>query len=251
MHFDWTTLALQTVNLGVLIWLMQRFLFKPVTAIIRQRKDAAEKLLADAAALRDEARAHTEQAAAREKALAADSDRLLAAARAAAETERASLLAQAQADAARTRDMEQTSLQQDRARIRRELEAEACQLAVAIASRLLDRIPAQASSVVAMQQLETCLSAMPPAALQDLAGPDEALEVATAAELDAATQAACTEMLHRRTDGALTVRFTTDPALLAGVELRGAHGRLRNNWRADLERIREELSRDGQQLAVA
>ena len=50
MHFDWSTLILQTINVLVLLWLLRRFLFRPVAAIIAQRQAAAEKLLADAAA---------------------------------------------------------------------------------------------------------------------------------------------------------------------------------------------------------
>ena len=49
MRIDWSTLALQTVNVLVLVWLLARFLFRPVMAIIAERRIAAEKLLADAA----------------------------------------------------------------------------------------------------------------------------------------------------------------------------------------------------------
>ena len=57
MHFDWSTLVLQTVNVLVLLWLLRRFLFRPVVAIIAARKDAADKLLADAEAARAQAEA--------------------------------------------------------------------------------------------------------------------------------------------------------------------------------------------------
>ena len=50
MRIDWTTLALQTINVLVLVWLLARFLFRPVMTIIAERRAAAEKLLADAAA---------------------------------------------------------------------------------------------------------------------------------------------------------------------------------------------------------
>ena len=39
--------------------------------------------------------------------------------------------------------------------------------------------------------------------------------------------------------------FRSDPALIAGIELHSRNTIVRNNWRADLERIREELNRDG------
>ena len=55
MHIDWWTLALQTVNVLVLIWLLARFFFRPVVDIVAKRQEEANKLLADAAAARQEA----------------------------------------------------------------------------------------------------------------------------------------------------------------------------------------------------
>jgi F-type H+-transporting ATPase subunit b len=37
--------------------------------------------------------------------------------------------------------------------------------------------------------------------------------------------------------------FEVDPGLVAGLELVGSHAVVRNHFRADLERIREELIR--------
>ncbi len=50
MRIDWTTLALQTVNAIVLVWLLARFLFRPVASIIVQRQKTAQALVADASA---------------------------------------------------------------------------------------------------------------------------------------------------------------------------------------------------------
>ena len=51
MRIDWWTLALQTVNVLVLVWLLGRFLFRPVMDIVAKRRGGG-KLLADAAAAR-------------------------------------------------------------------------------------------------------------------------------------------------------------------------------------------------------
>ncbi|MBS0336205.1 MAG: F0F1 ATP synthase subunit delta [Proteobacteria bacterium] len=51
MEFDWTTFALEVVNFLVLVWLLQRLLYKPVTNAIAERKAAIEKTLADARSL--------------------------------------------------------------------------------------------------------------------------------------------------------------------------------------------------------
>jgi F-type H+-transporting ATPase subunit b len=49
MRIDWWTLALQTANVLILIWLLGRFLFRPVADIVARRQDEANKLIADAA----------------------------------------------------------------------------------------------------------------------------------------------------------------------------------------------------------
>lgn len=245
MHFDWSTLILQTINVLVLLWLLRRFLFRPVVAIIAERRNAAETLLADAAAVRDHARALLAQAAQHEKSLAADGDRILTDARAAAEVERAELLAQSRKEAEAMRDAAQAGLEQQREQMRRELEAEARRLAVTIASRLLARVSGHAVDAALLE----ALGKLPGDEWHGLAGPAETLEVVTAAPLDATTQAMCTDMIRQRLG--CSVRFGADPSLIAGVELRGPHARLHNNWRADLNHIAEELGRDDTHLIVA
>ena len=44
MKIDWWTLGLQAVNVLILVWLLSRFLFKPVAAIIAERQQAATRL---------------------------------------------------------------------------------------------------------------------------------------------------------------------------------------------------------------
>ena len=55
MHIDWWTLAFQTVNVLVLIWILSRFFFRPVANIVVKRQEEANKLLAAAAAARQQA----------------------------------------------------------------------------------------------------------------------------------------------------------------------------------------------------
>ena len=55
MEFDWTTYALEIINFLVLVWILQRFLYKPVTRAIAERKAGIEKTLADARAIQGEA----------------------------------------------------------------------------------------------------------------------------------------------------------------------------------------------------
>jgi F-type H+-transporting ATPase subunit b len=251
MRFDWSTLVLQTVNVLVLLWLLRKFLFRPVVGIIIARRDAAEQMLGEAAATREKAEARAEEVARQQKKLVADSDRFLTEARASAEVERQHLLALAKDQAEQARDAAHAELRRERDQMRHGLEKDARHLAVTIAARLLDRVPASAINTALLQSLETWLAHLPEDQRQALAQVEDVLEVVTATPLDATVQAACTTMLAEELGDTLTLRFATDPSLIAGVELRSSHARLSNNWGADLERIAHELSRDDEPRAVA
>ena len=144
MHIDWWTLALQTVNVLVLIWILARFFFRPVSEIIARRQEQARKILADADALRcqaDDARI----AAERERAdVAAARERLISDARHEAERQRAELLAQAAAEIIKFRAEADASIARDRAAMETALIDRACRLSVDIARQLVQRLSAVA-----------------------------------------------------------------------------------------------------------
>lgn len=55
MEIDWVTFTLEIVNFLILVWILQRFLYKPILQTIARRKAAIEKTLADAKSLHREA----------------------------------------------------------------------------------------------------------------------------------------------------------------------------------------------------
>jgi len=55
VELNWSTFFLQIINFLVLVWILRRFLYKPVSTAIQTRKASIEKTLADAKAVRGEA----------------------------------------------------------------------------------------------------------------------------------------------------------------------------------------------------
>ena len=55
MELDWTTFLLELINFLVLIWILNRFLYKPVMNVIAQRKTAIQKTQTDAEQMRSDA----------------------------------------------------------------------------------------------------------------------------------------------------------------------------------------------------
>jgi len=55
VEFDWTTFILEIINFLILVWILKRFLYRPVLDVIARRRDDIEKTLADAQHIEAEA----------------------------------------------------------------------------------------------------------------------------------------------------------------------------------------------------
>jgi len=245
MHTDWWTLALQTVNVLVLIWILARFFFRPIVDIVAKRHEQAKKALADTAAARQEAadaRAEADKARAE---IGAERDRLIAEARKSAEIEKANLLVQSSEEIAKLRGEAEATITRDRTAAAQAIIARASELAVEIARRLLGRLPSKTTLSAFVGELCQTLRALPSEERERFTSASgHAIEVVTAAPLSEQETGHVRDALNAAFGSELPFEFRTDPALIAGIELHSRNTIVRNSWRADLGRIREELSRD-------
>ncbi len=112
MLIDWFTVAAQAINFLILVWLMKRFLYKPILNAIdaREKKIAAE--LADADARRAEAQNEREQLQAKNEQFDQERQALMNKAQDAARAEREKLLEEARqaADQVRAKSKERFAI---------------------------------------------------------------------------------------------------------------------------------------------
>ena len=54
MELNWSTFVLEILNFLVLVWILKRFLYKPVLAVIARRREGIEKSLAEARSLHED-----------------------------------------------------------------------------------------------------------------------------------------------------------------------------------------------------
>jgi F-type H+-transporting ATPase subunit b len=244
MHIDWWTLALQTVNVLILIWILSRFFFRPVMDIVAKRQQQADKLLTDAARARQEA---ADARAAADKAnaeIASERERLLAEAHSAAASDKQSLLAQSFAEIAKSRTEAEAAMARDRSAAEAAIIDRAGNLAVDIAQRLLERSPHRNVLDGFVDEICRELRALSPDARESLAvaaAAAHSLEVVTAAPLSGEEMQRVRAALKQAFGRELPMTFVSDPAIISGIELRGQNAIIRNSWRADLDRIRQEL----------
>ncbi len=251
MHLDWSTLALQTINVLVLIWLLRRFLFRPIAELIAARRASVEKTLADAAAAGADLDTRAADLASHENAAKADATRILSAAHEAAKVDRDALLQQAATTAAQARVEAEGRAAQARAAMQRELEAQAGTLAVAIATRLLQRLPSEIASAAFLVPLESTIARLSTEQRAGIVDQGAELEVVSATELTSQARTDISSRLSAALGFTPMLRFSVDPTLIAGIELRGPHFTVQNAWRADLDRISADLHRDSTHVESA
>jgi len=223
MQLDLTSFVLELINFAVLVWILHRFLYKPVLAAVDRRRATVERALAEAQAARDQAAALKTQVEARlaswerERAeakgklaaeLAAQRDKGLAEAARAAEQERARLAAlQAKQDRERRRADEQQALDQ----------------AAAFAARLLERVSDPALDARLVELLAADLAALPEDRLRPLAEAARAVAghvtVHSARPLPDAVRARLEQALSQQLGVACRAQYALDAALLGGVRV--------------------------------
>jgi len=243
MRIDWWTLGLQAVNLLVLIWILARFLFRPVAAMIVARQAATAQLLEEARAARAAAEAEKQRASDEAARLAGTREERLQAANAEAEAEKAALLAQARtqveqllaaanAEIARARREEATTAGE-----------RASRLAVDIASKVMTRLPEEVRVVGFVEGLAAGIAALPDATRAEVGADGAPLHLKAARSLTDAEAETCRATLARALGRPVEIAVETDPGLIAGLELDTRHAVVRNSFRADLDRLSIELMR--------
>lgn len=245
MHIDWSTLALQTVNALVLVWLLAHFLFRPVAEIVAARQKAAQALLADAEASRHTAQAEEAAARAETARLAALREAALRGVETDAGARKAELLASAQTEAAQLRADAEGEIERGRAAQARAIENDAVRLAVEIAGQLLERLPQQLRVEGFISGTAEALASLPPQTRAEFGALGEPLALAAPRALSAAEQQACVVAFGAALGRPVTLQVRADPTLIAGFELTSAHAVVRNHLRHDLDTIRETLMEHG------
>ncbi|MGA9600852.1 MAG: F0F1 ATP synthase subunit delta [Methylocystis sp.] len=240
MQIDWWTLGLQTVNALVLIWLLSRFLFRPIASILAERRAAAARLLEDAAAKEASARALQEKAQAALDAIASDRAASVSAATVEAEEARRVLLEAAHAEAERLRASAQAEIERTKKSERRTEAERANRLSLDISRRLLERLPPSLQVAGFIDGLVKAVGSLSEETRADFRQRADAV-LSAARSLTADEEALCRGELTKAFGAPVNFATRADPSLLAGLELENEHTSIRNSLRADMELISAEL----------
>jgi F-type H+-transporting ATPase subunit b len=252
MQIDWWTLLLQAINFLVLVWLLWRFLYKPVKEVIEKRKRLAGEAFAEADRQKQEAEAARQRFEDDRAGLMQERQQMLKKTHADLEKERGQALEDARRQADELLEDARQSIAKERAAALTEIRQQATTLAVELATGVLRQTQPEGGAGVFLERLEKQLGDMPAAERErlqhDLSAEGAVLEVVTAAPLAAEEQ----KGWARRLGAGLAqedqqedkIRFAVDPEILGGAELHFPHAVLKFTWADQLRKAKELLQSD-------
>jgi F-type H+-transporting ATPase subunit b len=223
MLIDWFTVAAQALNFLILVWLLKRFLYKPILNAIDAREKLIAKELADADAKKSEAQ--KEHAEFQKKNEEFDRQRaaLLTKATDEAKAERERLLDEARKAADALSAKRQESLSHDAQNLNQAIRR--------LAQKEVFAITRKALTDLATTSLEERMGEVFDRRLRELDGKAKSLLgdalrknsepalIRSAFDLPAAQRAALQNALNETFSAEIHIRFETAPDLVSGIEL--------------------------------
>lgn len=224
MQIDWWTLALQTVNFLIVVWLLSRFLYQPIKRVIEEREAADRKAARDAdekVRAAEEARKEYETKVSELARIQREEEARL---HAEMDGERQKMVDAAEQKAQKLVADAQDRIERERKEALDDLGAQIAALATEMARKAIGE-GAIASDLV-LQDVTNRLDALPESELADLrgdlAGQGQRLTVVTATPPAETEKTMWRDAMAARFDGA-DIEFLTEPELLGGAELRFPH----------------------------
>jgi F-type H+-transporting ATPase subunit b len=222
MLIDWFTVGAQVINFLVLVWLLKRFLYRPILDAIDAREQRIAAELADADAKRAEARQERETFQQKNQAFEEQRAALFARATEAAKAERQRLLDEARVAADALRVKQQNALRQEADQLNLALLRRTQREVFAIARKTLTDLAGASLEErlvdVFIERLATMDSQAHAVFAEALKTPAR-LRVRSAFELPPVQREAIQAALDSAFETEVPVQFDAGPDLVGGIEL--------------------------------
>lgn len=238
MLFDWFTIIAQIFNFLLLMWLLKRFLYKPVLDAIDAREQRIATLLKETQASQEQAAGQQAELSTKNAAFETERVGLLEQAKTDAAAKQKQLLEQASHEVATQREQwllalkkEQQTLDQD---INQRTRHEVLNVARRALSDLSDTELEMQIAKVFIHRIEAMTPEQREAFNQTADGPGNEVLVRSAFKFSPEQQAAITESVQKVLPEKPSVKFANDEGLIGGVELVGNGHKLSWNLAAYL-----------------
>jgi F-type H+-transporting ATPase subunit b len=223
MLIDWFTVGAQVLNFLILVWLLKRFLYKPILDAIDSREQRIAAELADAAAKQTAADHERDEFRNKNKAFDEQRSALLGKAADEAKAERERLLAEARKEADGLRMKQENAIRNDQLTLGHEMSRLAKEEVFAIARKALADLAA-ASLEERMGEVFTRRLGEMDGKAKDLlaaalATPAEPAVLRSTFDMPAKDRVTIQNALNETFSADIRIRFETAPGPICGIEL--------------------------------
>jgi F-type H+-transporting ATPase subunit b len=223
VELNWTTFILEIVNFLVLVWILQRFLYKPVLAVIARRRAGIEQTLAEAKKVHAEAEQLQQKYEGRLSDWEQERQQARAKLQQEIETERTRRQQELETALAQEREKAQVAEERRLQDTIRKGEETALQQGARFAARLLQEAAGPELEARLLELLLTELQQLPEERLTTLreswAEPPAEIRVSSAYPLGDAQRQRLQQALAATTGLTVPVQFEQDPELVAGLRI--------------------------------
>lgn len=241
MQIDWITVSAQVVNFLVLVWLLKRFLYRPIVDAMQRREQAIADRLQQADAREREADDEACEYRERRAKLEREREDILAGAREEADRKRREMLDKARDEVEAQRREWQEQLARERDDFAAALRERTVEAVQAISRQALADLADSGLEARVVDVFVERLRAADDEIRDALAADDGPLRVHSSFELDSQVRSRLTRALHEHLSREAEVEYDQDGELLCGVELRRAHHRLGWNLAGYMDQLGERL----------
>ncbi len=228
MLMDWFTIGAQALNLLILVWLMRRFLYKPILHAIDEREQRIARELAEADKKKADAEKEREQFQKKNETFDREREAFMNQAKDEAKAERGRLLDEARQAADALRAKRQDALKREQQSLNDEITRRTREEVFAIAGKTLTDLAGtsleERMSEVLMRRLRELDGDAKEGLAKALKTSSDPVLVRSAFELPSEQRAAIQHALNETFSAEIHVRFETAPDVISGIELT-ANGR--------------------------
>jgi F-type H+-transporting ATPase subunit b len=223
VELNWSTFVLEIINFLVLLWILQRFLYRPVLQVIARRRQSIEEQLKEARETQEQAEAMKTQYEGRLADWEGERARARDTLKAELDKQRANELAELRTALQEEREKAEVAQERQRAEQQRAIEHDAVQQAAAFASRLLSQACGpeleQRLVTLLLQQLAELSDDRATALRQQWGEAPQQIQVGSAFELSEQQRQQLEQRLQQVSGLDIPVQFERDGELLAGLRI--------------------------------
>lgn len=223
MLIDWFTVSAQAVNFLILVWLLKRFLYKPILNAIDEREKLIAAQLQDADAKKSQAQQERDEFERKNEEFARQRDTMMSQATAEAKGARQRLMDEARQQAQALRAKLQDALGSEQEALKREIASRTQHEVFAIARKALSDLAAtnleERITEVFIRRLCELTDEEKGKLASARKNPHRSALVRSAFELAPAQREAIERAVKETLAGETQVQFETLPSLVSGIEL--------------------------------